>query len=155
MCYSDRKGSVVLKPFSFIPGGMPSDFFFSLLRSRCSADSATLGILVAISSWAVLQSDRLREQQEEMVELRLRLELAQPGWGAPGLLQGLSPGSFVPRPHTAPLGGAHTHMTGTMPRTCLPGEEVSSEQVRRLARLGRSGRHWGTCRLFVSLWHQL
>ncbi|XP_006229477.1 kinesin-like protein KIF7 isoform X3 [Rattus norvegicus] len=76
-----------------------------------------------------LQSDRLREQQEEMVELRLRLELAQPGWGAPGLLQGLSPGSFVPRPHTAPLGGAHTHMTGTMPRTCLPGEEVSSEQV--------------------------
>ncbi|GAB1292235.1 Kinesin-like protein KIF7 [Apodemus speciosus] len=72
-----------------------------------------------------LQSDRLREQQEEMVELRLRLELAQPGWGAPGLLQG----SFVPRPHTAPLGGAHTHMLGMMPPTCLPGEEVGSEQV--------------------------
>ncbi|EDL07057.1 mCG19450, isoform CRA_b [Mus musculus] len=76
-----------------------------------------------------LQSDRLREQQEEMVELRLRLELAQPGWGAPGLLQGLPPGSFVPRPHTAPLGGAHTHMLGMMPSTCLPGEEVSSEQL--------------------------
>ncbi|ERE79853.1 kinesin-like protein KIF7-like protein [Cricetulus griseus] len=76
-----------------------------------------------------LQSDRLREQQEEMVELRLRLELARPGWGAPGLLQGLPPGSFVPRPHTAPLGGVHTNMLGMVPPTCLPGEEVSSEQV--------------------------
>ncbi|ERE79852.1 kinesin-like protein KIF7-like protein [Cricetulus griseus] len=75
-----------------------------------------------------LQSDRLREQQEEMVELRLRLELARPGWGAPGLLQGLPPGSFVPRPHTAPLGGVHTNMLGMVPPTCLPGEEVSSEQ---------------------------
>ncbi|XP_059128668.1 kinesin-like protein KIF7 isoform X2 [Peromyscus eremicus] len=76
-----------------------------------------------------LQSDRLREQQEEMVELRLRLELARPGWGAPGLLQGLPPGSFVPRPHTAPLGGVHTNMLGMVPSTCLPAEEVSSEQV--------------------------
>ncbi|XP_052568375.1 kinesin-like protein KIF7 isoform X3 [Peromyscus californicus insignis] len=76
-----------------------------------------------------LQSDRLREQQEEMVELRLRLELARPGWGAPGLLQGLPPGSFVPRPHTAPLGGVHTNMLGMVPPTCLPAEEVSSEQV--------------------------
>ncbi|XP_036030161.1 kinesin-like protein KIF7 isoform X2 [Onychomys torridus] len=75
-----------------------------------------------------LQSDRLREQQEEMVELRLRLELARPGWGAPGLLQGLPPGSFVPRPHTAPLGGVHTNMLGMVPPICLPGEEVSSEQ---------------------------
>ncbi|XP_055479349.1 kinesin-like protein KIF7 [Psammomys obesus] len=76
-----------------------------------------------------LQSDRLREQQEEMVELRLRLELARPGWGAPGLLQGLPPGSFVPRPHTAPLGGAHLHGVGVVPPACLPGEEVGSEQV--------------------------
>ncbi|XP_076401693.1 kinesin-like protein KIF7 isoform X4 [Peromyscus maniculatus bairdii] len=75
-----------------------------------------------------LQSDRLREQQEEMVELRLRLELARPGWGAPGFLQGLPPGSFVPRPHTAPLGGVHTSMLGMVPPTCLPAEEVSSEQ---------------------------
>ncbi|XP_051004720.1 kinesin-like protein KIF7 [Acomys russatus] len=75
-----------------------------------------------------LQSDRLREQQEEMVELRLRLELARPGWGASGLLQGLPPGSFVPRPHTAPLGGAHTHMVAMVPPACLPGEDVSSEQ---------------------------
>lgn len=96
-----------------------------------------------ISSWTVcvLQSDRLQEQQEEMVELRLRLELAQPGWGAPGLLQGLPPGSFVPRPHTAPLGGAHTHMLGMLSLTCLPGEEVSSEQVRSLVWLGRSRQH--------------
>ncbi|KAG3262578.1 kinesin-like protein KIF7 isoform X2 [Ictidomys tridecemlineatus] len=75
-----------------------------------------------------LQSDRLREQQEEMVELRLRLELVRPGWGAPGLLQGLPPGSFVPRPHTAPLGGAHTHVLGMVPPACLPGDEVGSEQ---------------------------
>ncbi|KAK2503244.1 hypothetical protein MC885_005975 [Smutsia gigantea] len=70
-----------------------------------------------------LQSDRLREQQEEMEELRLRLELVQPGWGAPGLLQGLPPGSFVSRPHTAPLGGAHTHVLGMVPPACLPGDE--------------------------------
>ncbi|XP_051062573.1 kinesin-like protein KIF7 isoform X3 [Phodopus roborovskii] len=76
-----------------------------------------------------LQSERLREQQEEMAELRLRLELARPGWGAPGLLQGLPPGSFVPRPHTAPLGGVHTNMLGMVPPICLSGEEVSSEQV--------------------------
>ncbi|KAM9183708.1 kinesin-like protein KIF7 [Dugong dugon] len=75
-----------------------------------------------------LQSDRLREQQEEMAELRLQLELVRPGWGAPGLLQGLPPGSFVPRPHTAPLGGAHTHMLGMVPTTCLPGDEVGPEQ---------------------------
>ncbi|KAM9711840.1 kinesin-like protein KIF7 isoform 2-T2 [Dama dama] len=74
-----------------------------------------------------LQSDRLREQQEEMAELRLRLELVRPGWGAPGILQGLPPGSFVPRPHTAPLGGAHTHVLGVMPPTCIPGDEVSLE----------------------------
>ncbi|XP_057612150.1 kinesin-like protein KIF7 isoform X6 [Chionomys nivalis] len=76
-----------------------------------------------------LQSDRLREQQEEMVELRLRLELARPGWGAPGLLQGLPPGSFVPRPHTAPLGGIHTNMLGMVSPTCLPGEVSSEQQV--------------------------
>ncbi|XP_050010021.1 kinesin-like protein KIF7 isoform X1 [Alexandromys fortis] len=76
-----------------------------------------------------LQSDRLREQQEEMVELRLRLELARPGWGAPGLLQGLPPGSFVPRPHTAPLGGIHANMLGMVSPTCLPGEVSSEQQV--------------------------
>ncbi|XP_061250409.1 kinesin-like protein KIF7 isoform X2 [Bos indicus] len=74
-----------------------------------------------------LQSDRLREQQEEMAELRLRLELVRPGWGAPGILQGLPPGSFVPRPHTAPLGGAHTHVLGMVPPACIPGDEVGPE----------------------------
>ncbi|XP_012867329.1 PREDICTED: kinesin-like protein KIF7 [Dipodomys ordii] len=74
-----------------------------------------------------LQSDRLREQQEEMVELRLRLELVRPGWGDPGLLQGLPPGSFVPRPHTAPLGGAHSQRLGMVPSGCLPGDEVDPE----------------------------
>ncbi|XP_036211615.1 kinesin-like protein KIF7 isoform X1 [Myotis myotis] len=77
-----------------------------------------------------LQSDRLREQQEEMEELRLRLELVRPGWGGPGLLQGLPPGSFVPRPHTAPLAGAHAHVLGMVPPACLPGDEVGPE-------------HWG------------
>ncbi|XP_039335907.1 kinesin-like protein KIF7 isoform X6 [Saimiri boliviensis] len=75
-----------------------------------------------------LQSDRLREQQEEMVELRLRLELVRPGWGAPGLLPGLPSGSFLPRPHTAPLGGAHSHVLGMVPPACLCGDEVGSEQ---------------------------
>ncbi|XP_059953349.1 kinesin-like protein KIF7 isoform X1 [Mesoplodon densirostris] len=74
-----------------------------------------------------LQSDRLREQQEEMAELRLRLELVRPGWGAPGLLQGLPPESFLPRPHTAPLGGAHTRVLGMVPPACLPGDEVGPE----------------------------
>ncbi|XP_028351633.1 kinesin-like protein KIF7 isoform X6 [Physeter macrocephalus] len=74
-----------------------------------------------------LQSDRLREQQEEMAELRLRLELVRPGWGPPGLLQGLSPESFMPRPHTAPLGGAHTCVLGMVPPACLPGDEVGPE----------------------------
>ncbi|KAM5291338.1 kinesin-like protein KIF7 isoform 2-T5 [Glossophaga mutica] len=74
-----------------------------------------------------LQSDRLREQQEEMAELRLRLELVRPGWGAPGLLQGLPPGSFGPRPHTAPLAGAHSHVLGMVPPACLPGDEVGPE----------------------------
>ncbi|XP_073852800.1 kinesin-like protein KIF7 isoform X16 [Macaca fascicularis] len=75
-----------------------------------------------------LQSDRLREQQEEMVELRLRLELVRPGWGCPGLLNGLPPRSFVRRPHTAPLGGAHDHVLGMVPPACFPGDEVGSEQ---------------------------
>ncbi|XP_045669002.1 kinesin-like protein KIF7 isoform X3 [Ursus americanus] len=73
-----------------------------------------------------LQSDRLREQQQEMAELRLRLELVRPGWGAPGL-QGLPPGAFVPRPHTAPLGGAHSHALGMVPPACLPGDAVGPE----------------------------
>ncbi|XP_014644158.1 PREDICTED: kinesin-like protein KIF7 [Ceratotherium simum simum] len=74
-----------------------------------------------------LQSDRLREQQEEMAELRLRLELVRPGWGAPGLLQGVPPGSFVPRPHTAPLGAAHTRVLGMVPPACLPEDQVGPE----------------------------
>ncbi|KAK2107478.1 Kinesin-like protein kif7 [Saguinus oedipus] len=86
----------------------------------------------------VLQSDRLREQQEEMVELRLRLELVRPGWGAPGLLPGLPSGSFLPRPHTAPLGGAHGHMLGMVPPACLCGDEVGSEQRGEV----RRGRGW-------------
>ncbi|CAI9157642.1 unnamed protein product [Rangifer tarandus platyrhynchus] len=84
-----------------------------------------------------LQSDRLREQQEEMAELRLRLELVRPGWGAPGILQGLPPGSFVPRPHTAPLGGANTHMLGIMPPTCIPGDEVGPENRGEQMKNGR------------------
>ncbi|XP_007944279.1 kinesin-like protein KIF7 [Orycteropus afer afer] len=75
-----------------------------------------------------LQSDRLREQQEEMVELRLRLELVRPGWGTPGLLQGLPARSFVPRPHTAPLGGAQTHVLGMVPPACFLGDEVDPKQ---------------------------
>ncbi|XP_037365893.1 LOW QUALITY PROTEIN: kinesin-like protein KIF7 [Talpa occidentalis] len=74
-----------------------------------------------------LQSDRLREQQEEMAELRLRLELVQPGWGASGLLQGLPPGSFMPRPHTAPSGSAQAHVLGMVPSVCLSGDEAGPE----------------------------
>ncbi|XP_032325328.1 kinesin-like protein KIF7 isoform X1 [Camelus ferus] len=80
-----------------------------------------------------LQSDRLREQQEEMAELRLRLELVRPGLGAPGVLQGLPPGSYVPRPHTAPLGGTHNHVLGMVPPACLSGDEVGSENWREVA----------------------
>ncbi|XP_073738361.1 kinesin-like protein KIF7 isoform X3 [Callorhinus ursinus] len=87
-----------------------------------------------------LQSDRLREQQQEMAELRLRLELVRPGWGAPGLLQGLPPGSFVPRPHTAPLGGAHSHALGMVPPACLPGDEVGPENWGEQVTNGREAR---------------
>uniref|UniRef100_M3YWE9 Kinesin family member 7 n=1 Tax=Mustela putorius furo TaxID=9669 RepID=M3YWE9_MUSPF len=86
-----------------------------------------------------LQSDRLREQQQEMAELRLRLELVRPGWGAPGLLQGLPPGSFVPRPHTAPLGGAHSHVLGMVPPACLPGDEVGPENWGEVTNGGEAG----------------
>ncbi|XP_076980289.1 kinesin-like protein KIF7 [Tamandua tetradactyla] len=75
-----------------------------------------------------LQSDRLREQQKEMAELRLRLETVRPGWGAPGLLQDLPPGSFVPRPHTAPLRSAHTHVLGLGLPACFPADEARPEQ---------------------------
>uniref|UniRef100_A0A8C0L254 Kinesin family member 7 n=1 Tax=Canis lupus dingo TaxID=286419 RepID=A0A8C0L254_CANLU len=85
-----------------------------------------------------LQSDRLREQQQEMAELRLRLELVRPGWGTPGLLQGLPPGSFVPRPHTAPLGGAHSHALGVVLPACLPGDDVGPE-------------NWGECSVLVTV----
>uniref|UniRef100_A0A8C3YK88 Kinesin family member 7 n=1 Tax=Catagonus wagneri TaxID=51154 RepID=A0A8C3YK88_9CETA len=87
-----------------------------------------------------LQSDRLREQQEEMAELRLRLELVRPGWGAPGLLQGLPPGSLVPRPHTAPLGGASSHVLGMAPPDCLPGDEAGPENWGEVT----NGREAGT-----------
>ncbi|XP_036700476.1 kinesin-like protein KIF7 isoform X2 [Balaenoptera musculus] len=86
-----------------------------------------------------LQSDRLREQQEEMAELRLRLELVRPGWGAPGLLQGLPPESFMPRPHTAPLGGAHTRVLGMVPPACLPGDEVGPENWGEVTNGGEAG----------------
>uniref|UniRef100_A0A4X1U3C4 Kinesin family member 7 n=1 Tax=Sus scrofa TaxID=9823 RepID=A0A4X1U3C4_PIG len=86
-----------------------------------------------------LQSDRLREQQEEMAELRLRLELVRPGWGAPGLLQGLPPGSFVPRPHTAPLGGANTHVLGMVPPGCLPGDGAGPENWGEMTDARESG----------------
>ncbi|XP_005381605.1 PREDICTED: kinesin-like protein KIF7 isoform X1 [Chinchilla lanigera] len=84
-----------------------------------------------------LQSDRLREQQEEMVELRLRLELVRPGWGAPGLLEGLSSGPFVPRPHTAPLGGVRAHVLAMVPSACLPGDEGGPEQQSEQVTDGR------------------
>nr|XP_058912571.1 kinesin-like protein KIF7 isoform X2 [Kogia breviceps] len=86
-----------------------------------------------------LQSDRLREQQEEMAELRLQLELVRPGWGPPGLLQGLPPESFMPRPHTAPLGGAHTRVLGMVPPACLPGDEVSPENWGEVTNGGEAG----------------
>ncbi|XP_059533900.1 kinesin-like protein KIF7 isoform X2 [Myotis daubentonii] len=86
-----------------------------------------------------LQSDRLREQQQEMEELRLRLELVRPGWGGPGLLQGLPPGSFVPRPHTAPLADAHAHVLGMVPPACLPGDEVGPENWGEVPDGGAAG----------------
>ncbi|XP_012588132.1 PREDICTED: kinesin-like protein KIF7 [Condylura cristata] len=74
-----------------------------------------------------LQSDRLRAQQEEMAELRLRLELVRPGWGAPGLLRGLPPRAFVPRPHTAPSGSAHAHVLGVAPSAGRPEDGAGPE----------------------------
>lgn len=122
-----------------------SELFFSLLPS-CLSDpcsSAPAPILAPHQHPDhVLQSDRLREQQEEMAELRLRLELVRPGWGAPGLLQSLPPGSFVPRPHTAPLRGAHSHVLGMVPPVCLPGDEVGPEnglEVRKWRGWARAG----------------
>ncbi|XP_038602530.1 kinesin-like protein KIF7 isoform X2 [Tachyglossus aculeatus] len=65
------------------------------------------------------QSDQLRGQQDEITELRLRLELARPAWGSGELLQGLSLGESAPRPHTAPLEATRSHTLGLAPSTCL------------------------------------
>lgn len=84
-----------------------------------------------------LQSDRLREQQEEMAELRLRLELVRPGWGRAGL----PPADFfLPRPHTAPLGGSQGLVLGTVPPDCVSKKEAGPENWREVR--GRQDCHW-------------
>lgn len=55
-----------------------------------------------------LQSNQLREQQEDMVELQLQLELVQPGWGEGGTRALAGPASRVlcaPASHSTPSGG--------------------------------------------------
>lgn len=76
-----------------------------------------------------LQSNQLREQQEDMVELQLQLELVQPGWGEGGTRALAGPASRVlcARPHTAPQAGAHSRVLGVVPPECLPGDEVGPE----------------------------
>ncbi|MBW00073.1 Kinesin-like protein KIF7, partial [Eschrichtius robustus] len=123
-------------------GRVASDVLFSFLHFCLSASLHPTFRTSALPHQhldRVLQSDRLREQQEEMAELRLRLELVRPGWGAPGLLQGLPPESFMPRPHTAPLGGAHTRVLGMVPPACLPGDEVGPENWGEVTNGGEAG----------------
>ncbi|KAG8516328.1 Kinesin-like protein KIF7 [Galemys pyrenaicus] len=91
---------------------------------------------VASARSRVFQSDRLREQQEEMAELRLQLELARPGWGAPGLPQGLPPG-LVPRPHTAPPGSAQAHVL--VPPARLPADDGGSAHWGEATNGGEAG----------------
>ncbi|XP_072474317.1 kinesin-like protein KIF7 isoform X4 [Notamacropus eugenii] len=69
-----------------------------------------------------LQSDRLQEQQDEIVQLQLRLEMTRPGWGPTELLQGFPLGEHTLRPHTAPLEAARSHALGISTPLCLENE---------------------------------
>ncbi|NXX83656.1 KIF7 protein, partial [Urocolius indicus] len=70
-----------------------------------------------------LQSDKLREQQDQISELHVRLEMAMPNLCVPGLLQSLHLVTAGPRPHTAPLDAAPSHGLGGLPPGILPAEQ--------------------------------
>ncbi|XP_074090208.1 kinesin-like protein KIF7 isoform X2 [Macrotis lagotis] len=78
-----------------------------------------------------LQSDRLREQQEEIVQLQLRLEMTR-GWGPTELLQGLPLGDHTLRPHTAPLEAARSHALGMSPTPLCLENEIGRTQKGEL-----------------------
>ncbi|XP_007479404.2 kinesin-like protein KIF7 isoform X1 [Monodelphis domestica] len=86
-----------------------------------------------------LQSDRLREQQDEIVKLQLRLEMTRPGWGPSELLQSLSLGDHYLRPHTAPLEAARSHALGMSPTPLIPGNENESTQKEELINKKENG----------------
>ncbi|XP_074151240.1 kinesin-like protein KIF7 [Sminthopsis crassicaudata] len=70
-----------------------------------------------------LQSDRLREQQDEIVQLQLRLEMTRPSWAPTELLQDFPLRDQPLRPHTAPLEAARSHALGMSPTPlCLKNE---------------------------------
>ncbi|XP_061854942.1 kinesin-like protein KIF7 isoform X3 [Colius striatus] len=75
-----------------------------------------------------LQSDKLREQQDQISELHVRLEMAMPNLCVPGLLESVHLVTAGPRPHTAPLDAAPSHGFGGI----LPAEQSGRALCRKL-----------------------
>ncbi|NXF28740.1 KIF7 protein, partial [Nyctibius bracteatus] len=70
-----------------------------------------------------LQSDKLREQQDKISELHVRLEMAMPNLCMPELLENLHLVTAGQRPHTAPLDAAPSHSLSRVPSGLLPAEQ--------------------------------
>ncbi|NXC45064.1 KIF7 protein, partial [Penelope pileata] len=70
-----------------------------------------------------LQSDKLQEQQDKILELHVRLEMAMPNLCVPELLENLHLVTATQRPHTAPLVAAQCHGPSGAPSGLLPTEQ--------------------------------
>ncbi|XP_055572068.1 kinesin-like protein KIF7 isoform X1 [Falco cherrug] len=78
-----------------------------------------------------LQSDKLREQQDKISELHVRLEMAMPNLCVPGLLENLHLVTAGQRPHTAPLDAAPSHGLSGVPSGLLPAEQSGRARCRK------------------------
>ncbi|NWW47878.1 KIF7 protein, partial [Pedionomus torquatus] len=70
-----------------------------------------------------LQSDKLQEQQDKILELHVRLEMAMPNLCVPELLESLHLVTADQRPHTAPLDAAPSSGLSGVPLRLLPAEQ--------------------------------
>ncbi|NXJ62775.1 KIF7 protein, partial [Rostratula benghalensis] len=70
-----------------------------------------------------LQSDKLQEQQDKILELHVRLEMAMPNLCVPELLENLHLVTANQRPHTAPLDAAPSRGLSGVSSRLLPAEQ--------------------------------
>ncbi|NXN33471.1 KIF7 protein, partial [Nycticryphes semicollaris] len=70
-----------------------------------------------------LQSDKLQEQQDKILELHVRLEMAMPNLCVPELLENLHLVTANQRPHTAPLDAAPSRGLSGVSSRFLPTEQ--------------------------------